>query len=256
MLELDAKEAKAQSDLAKAQKDSQDAQDAQNKSLVGNSKQNIKNRNTVESLLDIYSDYISELIDSGASQSDVVKAVADSRKEFLQQAQALGFSASELQSYAKVFDSYAGSTKSSASAAEKAVKDLYSSWQDYIIQLANSGASQKTINDAIKAGRTDVTEYAKSLGLSKDRVNDFKKSFDGMADIFKAIPSNVTVKFSSNSDAATNALKEYKAKLDAAKSSADNLTSSLGKLGGVNATPKINLPSFIVTGKQIGRAHV
>ena len=242
LVELDAKEAKAQSDLASAHKDVQNAQDAQNKSLTGSTKQAIKNRGIVKDLLSVYTDYISELIDSGSTQSDVTKAVSESRKDFMQQAEALGFNAAELQTYAKVFDSYAGSSKASSNSAEAAVRDLYEAWQDYILQLASSGASQKTINAAIAAGKKEVGDFARSAGLAASKVNEYKRSFDGIQKIFNEIPSKVTVKFDTNVDAATAALKEFQARIDSTKGSADKLGSALKGLGG-NTNIGLTLPS-------------
>ena len=212
LMELDAQEAKAQADLVSAQRDAAKAQDAQNKSLTDSTRQSIKNREIVQELLGVYTDYVSELIDSGASQSDVVRSVAESREAFLEQGQALGFSASELQTYAKVFDNYAGSTQSSASNAEKAVEDLYEAWQDYIIQLASSGASQKVIDAAIRNGKAEVTSYAREMGLAESKVKAFRDSFTGIATIFSKIPKNVNVKFDADTDPATAAIKEWVAK--------------------------------------------
>lgn len=242
LVELDAKEAKAQSDLASAHKDVQNAQDAQNKSLTGSTKQAIKNRGIVKDLLSVYTDYISELIDSGSTQSDVTKAVSESRKDFMQQAEALGFNAAELQTYAKVFDSYAGSSKASSNSAEAAVRDLYEAWQDYILQLASSGASQKTINAAIAAGKKEVGDFARSAGLAASKVNEYKRSFDGIQKIFNEIPSKVTVKFDTNVDAATAALKEFQARIDSTKGSAEKLGGALKGLGG-NTSFGLTLPS-------------
>lgn len=212
LVELDSREAKAQADLTSAQRDALKAQDSQNKSLTDNTRQGIKNRETVQDLLGVYTDYISELIDSGESHRDVVKAVAETRKEFLQQGQALGFSAAELQTYSRVFDSYAGSTRGSASTAESAVEDLYEAWQKYVVQLANSGASQAAIDAAIRNGKLEVTNYARELGLAESKVQTFRDSFNGIETIFNKIPRNVSVKFDADTDPATAAIKEWVAK--------------------------------------------
>lgn len=242
LAELDAEEKKATDALAKAQQDLADAQDSQNKSLVGDSKQAIKNRSTVRDLLDTYSDYISKMVESGASTEDVASAAEQARSDFMDQAEALGFSASELEAYSAVFDAYASSSSESSKEAEDAVRKLYGAWEDYITQLASSGASQAVINKAIADGKANVVAFAQQLGLTPAKVELFKKSFDGIEQIVAKIPKNVTTKFSADTDPAVAALQEFKAKLDAAKSSADKLNSSLGNLGG-NTKVGISLPT-------------
>ena len=231
LAELDAKEAAAARDLANAQHELADAQDAQNKSLTDNSQQAIKNRATVKDLLGTYSDYLSRLVDSGASAQDLTDAIAQSKLDFLAQGEALGFSASELGIYVSLFDRYMATSGSVTNDATKAVDDLDSSWEDYILSLISSGASQATINKAIQDGKTAVTNLATQMGLSKNETKKYADAFNGLSEIVKKIPKNVTIGINADKDAAINAINEF------LKSKAVSDLRSLG--GGVNIPIKV-----------------
>lgn len=72
--------------------------------LQGNSKAARQNRSVITGLLKNYEDYITALAEGGADQSELNAAVARSRQEFLAQAQALGFSNSQLEPYVETFN--------------------------------------------------------------------------------------------------------------------------------------------------------
>lgn len=71
--------------------------------LTGNSKAAIRNRKEVTALVKQYEDYISALAASGADQATLNAAVNASRAQFLAQAQALGYSNTQLQPYIASF---------------------------------------------------------------------------------------------------------------------------------------------------------
>jgi TP901 family phage tail tape measure protein len=72
--------------------------------LQGNSKAARQNRSVLTGLIKNYEDYITALAAGGADQSELNAAVNKSRAEFLAQAQALGFSNTQLQPYIASFD--------------------------------------------------------------------------------------------------------------------------------------------------------
>ena len=93
--------------LADTDKELADAQEVTNKTLTGNSKAAITNRKTITDLVGDYQDYIKSLAESGASQTTLKNAINQSKQDFIAQATALGFNATQLQKYTKSFDDMA-----------------------------------------------------------------------------------------------------------------------------------------------------
>jgi hypothetical protein len=81
-----------------------DAAQGSDKSLTGNSKAAIANRKALNGLVSDYQDYIQSLAASGASQSQLAAAVTQAKTDFTNQAIALGYSATEVATYAAAFD--------------------------------------------------------------------------------------------------------------------------------------------------------
>lgn len=212
LAEVDAKQAETTQELAEAQRDLQKARDAQDKSLTGNSEQSIENRKVIQDLLGTYSDYIRKLADGGATTEEIAEAVAQAQADFLAQGEAMGFAATELQAYSALFESFAGTTSTTAADASDAVRALYDSWQAYILKLIESGASQKEINKAIAEAKTAVMAMAQQMGLSQKEVKQYGEAFDGMTKIIDKVPKNVNVKVDADTDPATRAIKEFIAK--------------------------------------------
>ena len=104
LAQIDADMAKNKKDVADANKGVTDAQNEASKSLVGNSDQAIKNRQTVLGLVQEYQNYIQKLADSGASQATLDRESKRLKEEFIRQATQLGFNRGELQKYARAFD--------------------------------------------------------------------------------------------------------------------------------------------------------
>lgn len=75
--------------------------------LNGNSKAAITNRKRITDLLSSYNDYVQALAAGGADQATLNAAVAQSRNEFIQQANALGYSNQQLQPYIASFNDMA-----------------------------------------------------------------------------------------------------------------------------------------------------
>lgn len=206
--ELDAKQAKTQADLVESQNDLADAIESQNKSLTGNSKQAIKNRATVRNLAEEYIDWINQLVEGGASTSELAAAVEQAKQDFIDQAVAMGFSRDQLNQYIAVFAKGTQNTEEGADA----VRDLYEAWQEYILQLIQSGASQDKINRAIAQGKAEVKALATQMGLAPKQVQDYVKAFDGVKLIVDKIPKDINVKLGADLDPAEKAIRDWKAK--------------------------------------------
>lgn len=91
-------------DLADIDSQLADATAGASKTLTGNSKAAITNRKRILGLIKGYQDYIESLAASGASQSELNAAVAQSKADFIAQATALGYATNELAPYIKGFD--------------------------------------------------------------------------------------------------------------------------------------------------------
>jgi len=242
LADLDATALKNQQDLAKAQKNLSSAQQATNTTLVGSSDAAIANRKSVQGLLGDYLDYIKSVKESGASQDEVNRTLANARKDFLNQAVALGFNVDQLQAYANILNPVTQKQKDQTDAADDAkqkMEDLTKAWQDYILQLVNSGASQKKINDAIKAAKEDLAKQAAALGLSKTASEKYGKAIDDLAKIIDKLPKHLTM--TANTDPAQRALDEFKAKAKDANASASNLQDTLNGLSGKDYKIKTEL---------------
>lgn len=105
--QIDADIAKNKSDLAKAADDQAKAQDDASMSLVGNSAQAIKNRETIAKLVQEYQKQIEKMASSGMSQAQLASETERLRQDFIAQATQLGFNQQELGKYALAFDDVA-----------------------------------------------------------------------------------------------------------------------------------------------------
>ena len=99
--------AKLQAELADKTADLAKEQDKGSKTLVGNSKAAIENREQVQGLVKQYQDHITALASSGMSQTDLARRTAELKEQFIQQATQLGYSSVELEKYAAAFDDVA-----------------------------------------------------------------------------------------------------------------------------------------------------
>jgi TP901 family phage tail tape measure protein len=102
-----------------------------------------------------------------------------------------------------------------------ALSGLITNYQQYITQLAASGASQETINAAIEQSRRDFLAQAQALGFSNSQLRPYIKSFDDMRTAVNNVPRNITV--SANTNPALQALDEFIAKAKTAVGSGINI---------------------------------
>ena len=102
-----------------------------------------------------------------------------------------------------------GTTKSSRDQREM-VLDLVSSYQDQIIALANSGASQDEVKRKTQELQDKFYSQMHQLGYNRAEADKYAKTFRDLAKVIDAVPKNITV--SATMDPATRAIKEWKAK--------------------------------------------
>jgi TP901 family phage tail tape measure protein len=126
----------------------------------------------------------------------------------------------------------------------KRLSGLVSGYQDYITTLANSGASQATINKAIRASRQEFLDQALALGYSRDELGTYVGAFGDMKKILKEIPRDVTVK--ANTNPAIMALNEFVAEASAASAT----VKVKSKVDGDDVAAQIKLLQALYDGKK------
>jgi TP901 family phage tail tape measure protein len=90
------------------------------------------------------------------------------------------------------------------------VSGLVGSYDDYIKSLSESGASQKTLQNAIKQGKADFIAQATQLGFSSTELGKYSSHFDDLKVAVSNVPKNVTV--TANMNPALQAMNEFIAK--------------------------------------------
>lgn len=142
--------------------------------------------------------------DLAKAENDRVKAGRD-----LEKSQKGVTEASEELSQAQA-DSKRTLTENTQSSAEqrKAVMDLLKAYQDQIIELANTGASQEEVSRRTQDLRREFEKELTQLGYNREEVKKYSDSFKDLSTIIKNIPpANVDVK--ANTNPAQRALNEW-----------------------------------------------
>ena len=101
---LRAEIAQKDNEIADAQAQINEQNKALNKTLVGDSVTAIENRSQILSMLQNYDPYIEQILATSKSSTEAKKSIAVLKQEFMDNATAIGFSAEELDRYAKKFD--------------------------------------------------------------------------------------------------------------------------------------------------------
>lgn len=116
-----------------------------------------------------------------------------------------------------------GNTKA-AIANRATIEGMVQNWQDYIQALAASGASQATIDAAIRRGKQSFVDQATQLGFNKKELEKYTNSFNDMATIVGKVPRNITV--TANTNPAIQALNELDARIKKTASTPVNIGGS------------------------------
>ena len=115
-----------------------------------------------------------------------------------------------------------------------ALLGLVQEYQDYIVVLAESGASQDELREATARARAEFIEQATELGYQEEVVLEYAKAFDDVTTAINNVPRDITV--DANVNPALQALNELNAKLQ----DSINLAGKLNKLtdqGSTDVTP-------------------
>lgn len=152
----------------------------------------------------------------------------------------------------------------------KTITNLVQEYADYITSLAESGASQETLNAAVAQSKADFIAQATALGYSNAQLQPYIASFGDMSKVIAKVPRNITVGF--NGDPALQAINEFMAKARSALSSGvgalnlDSLEKSLRRaaldaqlaglyralaVAGINGTAKSAIESQIFRIKSL-----
>jgi TP901 family phage tail tape measure protein len=111
--------------------------------------------------------------------------------------------------------------KGNSSAAIKnrsTITGMVGSYDSYIQSLADSGASQKKLQAAIRQGKADFIAQATQLGFNGSELRKYSSHFDDLSTSVTKVPKNVTV--TANVNPALQALNEMVAKSKSSGSSA------------------------------------
>jgi TP901 family phage tail tape measure protein len=112
----------------------------------------------------------------------------------------------------------------------RTITDLVGQYQDYIVALAESGASQSELQEAVDDARRDFQEQARELGFSEQAIQEYGAAFDDVTTAIERVPRNITVE--ANVDPAIQALNEMNAALERNIEAARRLNTELGKPSG------------------------
>jgi hypothetical protein len=117
----------------------------------------------------------------------------------------------------------------------QALLGLVGNYQDYIIALAESGATQEELTQATAKARKEFIEQARELGFQEEVVLEYAKAFDDVQTAIASVERNITVE--ANVNPALQALNELRAELERNITVARNLNAELGKAGVRRTTP-------------------
>lgn len=98
----------------------------------------------------------------------------------------------------------------------KVMTELVDKYEDYIVALARSGASQQFIQDEIRRLNREFVDQGTALGYNASELDDYAISFTDMATIVAQTPVGITIGFDPN--IAQQAMNEFfaRAQIDAA----------------------------------------
>jgi TP901 family phage tail tape measure protein len=94
----------------------------------------------------------------------------------------------------------------------RVITGLVAEYQDYIASLAESGASQEELRQAVDRARRDFEEQARQLGFSEQVIQQYGAAFDDVRIAIDRVPRNITV--DANVNPALQALNELNAALE------------------------------------------
>lgn len=134
----------------------------------------------------------------------------------------------------------------------KTLTDLAKGYENYIVQLAESGADQETLNAAVAKSEREFRAQALALGFSNQQIQPYIQSFRGLTTIINGVPRNITV--SANINPALQALNEFAAKAyQAGRNGAAGFGKGFAAGGGVGVGAP-NAAGFYQSGLNAGKS--
>jgi len=109
----------------------------------------------------------------------------------------------------------------------QALLGLLKNYQDYIVALAESGASQAELTVETERARREFTEQARALGFQESVILQYAAAFDDVAIAIERVPRNITVE--ANVNPALQALNELNASLNRQIQAANDLNRALNQ---------------------------
>lgn len=101
-----------------------------------------------------------------------------------------------------------GSSKESAEHRDL-VLSLVSAYQDQIAEYANTGASQKKVEEYARQLRGEFQRQLTQLGYNKEEIKTYSAAFEDFETIIRRLPRDITIKVNSNTSPAQRALDEF-----------------------------------------------
>jgi len=120
-----------------------------------------------------------------------------------------------------------------AIANRKALTDLVQNYEDYIKQLASSGADQATLTATTQRLKQEFINQATQLGYNTNDVQSYASAFDDLTYAIQNVPRNITVNADTNP--ARQAVNEFIAGVNASRATVGVGDSSGGYGGGYAA---------------------
>ena len=109
----------------------------------------------------------------------------------------------------------------------RVLSGLVREYQDYIVSLAESGASQDELRTETARARREFEEMARSLGFQESAIQKYAVAFDDVTFAINNVPRNVTIEADANP--ALTALRELQAELDRSIQKANDLNRALNR---------------------------
>lgn len=134
----------------------------------------------------------------------------------------------------------------------KTLSDLAKTYEDYIVQLAESGADQATLNAAVDKSEAEFRAQALALGYADAELQPYINSFRGLKTVIGQVPRNITV--SANVNPAIQALNEFVARAESAgRDGAAGFRRGFGS-GGVGGVGLPDTSGFYNSGLNAGKS--
>jgi len=121
------------------------------------------------------------------------------------------------------------STEPASRESRAALLDLVREYQDYIVTLAETGASQDELRAATAQAREEFIKQATELGYQESVVLEYAEAFDDVTTAINEVPRDITV--DANVNPALQALNELNAKLNESIDLAEKLNRVTGTPG-------------------------